>query len=119
MKISLPATNQKLAASLLRVGLAITFLYAAIGAILHPEAWAIFLPGILTAHIPVPVVLLLFSVYQFVLVVWLVSGWKIRYAGLLCALTLIGIVATNINVLDITFRDIALVFMALALVFNS
>lgn len=93
------------------------FLYAGVGSLLHPEAWAIFLPSALTAHFPIDALLKLFSLYQFVLVVWLVSGWKVRYAGMVCALTLAGIVVANINALDITFRDIALFFMALSLVF--
>ena len=119
MKLPSLPTNSNIAASLLRVGLAIVFLYAGVASILHPEAWMIFLPSILTAHFSADLLLKLFSAYQFVLVVWLVSGWKVRYAAALCALTLIGIVITNINALDITFRDIALVFMALALVFSS
>ena len=119
MKLSLPASNQKLATALLRVGLAITFLYAGVGSILHPDAWAIFLPSVLTTRFSVHVLLGMLAAYQFILVVWLVSGWKVRYAGALCAITLLGIVVTNGNALDITFRDIALTFMALVLYFQG
>jgi hypothetical protein len=58
-----------------------------------------------------------FAVYELVLGLWVLSGKLLRCSALLCALTLVGIVATNPSQLITTFRDIGLACMALALVF--
>jgi uncharacterized membrane protein YphA (DoxX/SURF4 family) len=100
---------------LLRIGLAIIFLYAAIGSLINPQEWVGYLPSVLKDMFPADILLKLFSVYEAALVVWLLSGVYIRYAALLCAATLAGIVVSNFELFAITFRDIALIFAALAL----
>jgi hypothetical protein len=69
----------------------------------------------LTDRISADVLLTGFSVYELLLAGWLLSGVYVRYAALLCAATLAGIVVTNFELFAITFRDIALIFAALAL----
>ena len=91
------------------------FLYAAISAFVTPDDWVGYLPHILTQHVAAHTLLPFFSVYELLLAAWLLSGLFVRYAALLCALTLVGIVASNYHLLAISFRDIALVFAALAL----
>ena len=56
-----------------------------------------------------------FSVVEILLSVWLLSGKYARYAALLSAVMLGGIVLAQPGDLLITFRDIGLMFMALAL----
>jgi hypothetical protein len=56
-----------------------------------------------------------FAVYELVLAAWLLSGVYVRYAGLLCAATLAGITLSNFSLFAISFRDIGLMFAALAL----
>jgi hypothetical protein len=56
-----------------------------------------------------------FSVYELGLALWLISEKKTFYAALLAAATLAAIVITNITQLEIIFRDIAILFSALAL----
>jgi uncharacterized membrane protein YphA (DoxX/SURF4 family) len=107
--------KQNLTALLLRFGLAVIFSYAAIASFANPNEWIGYLPGLLTDHFSGDVLLKLFSLYELTLVVWLLSGVYVRYAALLCAATLSGIVVSNFELFIITFRDIALIFAALAL----
>ncbi|HET7059872.1 MAG TPA: DoxX family membrane protein [Candidatus Saccharimonadales bacterium] len=118
MAKSTKATNDLIMVSwLLRIGLAAVFLYAAVGALQHPLEWAGFLPSFLRAAMSPTTLVKLVAVYELALVAWLLSGKYVRYAALLCAVTLAGIIVTNPSQLIITFRDIGLLFMALALFF--
>lgn len=102
---------------LLRIGLAVVFLYAAVAATITPSAWIGYIPQSIRDYAPVPeaVLLHLFSAYQVALAVWILSGRKLFYASIVAALTLIGIIVANISLIDILFRDIAIFFAALAL----
>ncbi len=102
---------------LLRIGLAAVFLYAAISSLQHPLEWVGFLPLFIIHHVSSVNVLRVLAVYELVLVVWLLSGKYIAYCGLVCAVTLFGIVIVNPSQLITTFRDIGLGCMALALYF--
>jgi uncharacterized membrane protein YphA (DoxX/SURF4 family) len=115
MKLPSLPHNKRLPTLLLRAGLSIVFLYAAISSFVTPSDWIGFLPPFLTDHIAGETLLRFFSVYEIALVAWLVSGIYVRWAALLCALTLAGIIVSNIHQFPITFRDLALVFAALAL----
>lgn len=111
----LKTTNR--ASWLIRIGLAFALLYAAAGSFTNPDAWAPFLPALLAKHFNAAVLLKAFAVSEVLLALWLLSGKYIRWAGAICALMLAGIVIANPHALDITFRDISLMFAALALVF--
>ena len=97
--------------------MAFVFLYAATSSLQHPLVWAIYLPAFLTKAIAGTALIKIVAIYELVLVAWLLSGRLLRYCALLCALTLAGIVITNPSQLITTFRDVGLVFMALALFF--
>ncbi|MDP3734261.1 MAG: hypothetical protein Q8R37_03450 [Nanoarchaeota archaeon] len=99
----------------LRVGLAVVFLYAAISSLLNPLSWVGFFPSWLRAIIPDTILLYLFSGYEIILSLWLFSSWRIVYAALLSIATLVGIIITNLGALDIIFRDVAILFMAVSL----
>lgn len=100
---------------LLRLGLAVPFLYAAIAATLDPNSWLGFFPGWLQSIIPGGLLLGLFSLYELALALWLLSGKKTYYAGGLASLTLLAITISNLGALDIVFRDIGLLLAAIAL----
>jgi uncharacterized membrane protein YphA (DoxX/SURF4 family) len=104
-----------LPALLLRVSLAVIFLYAAASSFANPREWIGYLPGVLVERFPAELLLKGFSVFELLLAAWLLSGVYTRYAALLAAATLGGIVVTNFELFMITFRDIALIFAALAL----
>jgi uncharacterized membrane protein YphA (DoxX/SURF4 family) len=105
-----------LASILIRTGLAIVFLYAAISALRTPEAWIGYVPPF-TAHImPLHTILDVLSISQIILAVWLLSGWFIKYAAAGAIALLAGIVAFNLGSLIVTFRDVGILFAALALI---
>ncbi len=99
----------------LRAGLGTVFLYATVASLLNPEGWVVFLPSWIGSIIPATIVLFMFSLYQTVLSLWLFSGWKTFYAAVFAAVTLLGIIVTNIYFLDIVFRDVAIFFSAIGL----
>ena len=111
--------NGKIVSLLLRIGIAITFIYAAVGTTLHPNDWIWFFPKILRDTIPHPLLLTGFSFYEVVLGIWLVIGWKTIYPAVLAAITLLGIIFANLADIDITFRDFAIFFAAIALAVGS
>ncbi|KKT55713.1 hypothetical protein A3G55_01145 [Candidatus Giovannonibacteria bacterium RIFCSPLOWO2_12_FULL_44_25] len=81
----------KLANFLLRVGLAVVFFYAATAAYLEPHNWIGFLPS----YFRMSLVLALFSAYQIVLALWLLSGKAAFWSALLSAATLLAIIFQN------------------------
>jgi hypothetical protein len=80
-----------------------------------PREWVSYFPAIIMDNLPSGTVLKIFSVFELLLAAWLLSGVYIRWAALVCAATLGGIVLANFDLFQITFRDIALIFAALAL----
>jgi|SRR3989344_3319561 len=109
--------NKSLVSFFLRLALASVFLYAAIASFLTPNNWIGFLPQWLKNIIPGTTLLFIFSIYEILLSLWLLSGKKIIYSSILSAITLLLIIVTNIAQLDILFRDIAIFFSAIALIF--
>ncbi len=99
----------------LRCGLALVFLYAAIAGFLNPLAWVGFVPNFIKALIPATTFLHIYGSFQVLLALWLLSNKKIYFAALLSALILFAIIIANIKDLEIVFRDIAIMFGALAL----
>lgn len=108
-------SGPELARWLLRIGIAFAFAYAGIASLLNPLEWEGFLPHFLTTLMPAATLLGLFAAYELVLAAWLLSSKYTRYAALLAAVTLAGITLTNLNGLIVTFRDVSLILMALAL----
>lgn len=107
----------------LRTGIAVVFLYAAIASILEPSSWIGFIPlwlrNLTSPIISTEVLLITFSVFQIVLAFWLLSGKRIKVAAIISVVTLTGIVVVNIGILDIVFRDIAIILSAIALALLS
>lgn len=102
---------------LLRLGLATVYIYAAISSLYNPQDWVGYLPEFAKDMVSADILLKIFSFYELALALWLLSGKYVKYAGVLSALTLSGIVLSNFSLFAITFRDIALIFASLALVF--
>lgn len=100
---------------LLRSGTAIVLLYAAFSAYLNPGAWISFVPGFIARIIPVTAFLILWSIYEILLALWLLSGWQSFKAAVLASITLFAITVFNVIGLDIVFRDVAILLSAIAL----
>ncbi|NCN98637.1 hypothetical protein COU62_00290 [Candidatus Pacearchaeota archaeon CG10_big_fil_rev_8_21_14_0_10_35_219] len=118
-KISAIESKVCLVSFFLRVGLALVFLYAAISSFLSPSSWIGFIPLFLRNLIDANLLLFAFSFYEIILGLWLLSNKTVFYASLLSALTILGIVISNLGALDIVFRDIAILFSAIALMILS
>lgn len=104
-----------LALFLLRVALATVFLYAAIASFLEPDSWIGYFPDWMREVIPAKILLAGFSIYELALALVLLSAKFTKYAAWLAALTLAAIVIQNYSQLDVIFRDLGLLFAALAL----
>ena len=112
-------TKQKTALILLRLGIAFTFFYAAIASFLNPNDWIGFFPIFLRNSVDVAILNNAFSFYELVLGFWLLSGrWPVISASF-AALSVLGIIIFNFGVMDIIFRDVAILFSALALAILS
>ncbi len=107
--------HKKLASWLLQWGLAFVLFYAAVGSFLDPFSWVGFFPQWMRSLVSEDLLLMFFSVYELALGVWLLWGKWARYAALLAAATFVGIVVANLGAFDIVFRDVTMVFAALAL----
>jgi hypothetical protein len=117
MTVKLKLNKQNLPGVLLRIGLALVFLYAALDSLKEPLIWTGYLPGFMTSVFKPVMAVRILAVYELLLAAWLLSGKYKKYAALVCSLTLAGIIAANTKQLIITFRDIGLLFAALALFF--
>lgn len=111
--------NQKAVFLLLRLSIASVFLYAAIASFIEPENWIGYFPVFLRNLLPEKILLTMFSSYEILLSLWILSGWKSFWSAILSALTLVGIIAFNISQLDIIFRDLTIIFASLALAAGS
>lgn len=107
----------------LRIGIAFSFLYAAIQSFRDPQSWIGFFPvwvqDIAEQSIGLENMLVLFSVVEIVVALWVLSGWRGFWSGLVSAAMVGGIVVTNLGAFDIVFRDVSIMFAALAYAFFS
>ncbi|MDB5160506.1 MAG: hypothetical protein JWO99_769 [Candidatus Saccharibacteria bacterium] len=109
-------TSPQLTSWLLRIGLAIVFVYAAVSSLMHPNEWIGFLPSFIATSPLASTFLVLFSVGELVLSIWLLSGKYVQYPAILATLAFVGILIAQPDAFSTTFRDVGLAFMALALV---
>jgi len=113
--ISGDVSRQGLVSFFLRIGLAAVFLYAAVASFMDPDTWATFLPTFMGEMVPLKTLLFAFSAYELVLAAALLLDKYVFQVAVLSALTMIGILVTNAAGMDVLFRDVAIMFMALAL----
>jgi hypothetical protein len=102
---------------LLRLSLAFAFLYPPIAAWSDPFTWLGYIPHFVTQLWPLSNLVLLhtFGVVEIVLALWLVWGRRAHIPAAVMCFLLLFIVVTNLDQLDVLFRDIALAGLALAL----
>ncbi|MDP3995252.1 MAG: DoxX family protein [bacterium] len=104
---------------LIRLALAFAFAYVGIASFTNPGLWAGFVPTFVSSIIPVETFLKIHGVGQIILALWLLSGKKQAWSGLVAAAALFGIALFNLSAWDIVFRDVSLGLAALALVFDG
>ncbi len=111
--------NARIVNIFLRLSISSVFFYAAIAATLQPYNWVGYIPTPLSTIAPTNILLLGFSLYQLILAIWILSGWKTFYSALFSSLTLIAIIVANFSDIDILFRDFAIFFSSVALAIGS
>ncbi|MBI4086108.1 MAG: DoxX family membrane protein [Candidatus Liptonbacteria bacterium] len=109
--------NKNLPSIALRLGLAFVLSYAAVSSLLEPQNWVGYFPRFLFSILPERFLLPGFSIAQIILAVWLLSGRRLKWASLVSAGMMAGITLFNLNLFEVTFRDVGLFFMAVALWF--
>lgn len=118
MEEQLPSRNDALVfrtERLLRFSIIFVFWYAAYRSFLNPTSWVGFVPAWMGSVAEPERVLEFFSVGQITVGFWLLVGWKLRAAAIVAALFVVGIVLSNLGAFDIVFRDVTIIFAALAL----
>ena len=113
------ADKKQLPVLILSLGLAFVFLYAGVASLMNPQLWVSYLPHFMGNFIALDLAIKLIAVYEVVLGLLLVSGKFRKVAAALSALTLAGIIVSSLNQFVITFRDVGLLLMAVALFFMS
>lgn len=101
---------------LLRIGVGFAFLYPPISALVEPFAWVGYFPLFVTNLFPYPILLLhIFGVIEVTIGLWILSGKKIVAPSILAAVMLAGIIVFNFSQIDVLFRDIPILLMAVVL----
>ena len=102
---------------ILRIGLAFAFLYPPISAFFNPFAWIGYFPQFAHTLIPNDALLLhLFGALEVIIGIWILSGKNIFYPSLAAAILLFFIIMFNIPQMDVVFRDVSILALAVALV---
>lgn len=99
----------------LRLGVAFAFLFPAINAVFDPYSWLGYLPGVLRDLAPELVLLHVFGFIEVVIAVWILSGRRIFFPTVFACVILVLIILLNIGDFQVLFRDVSILFMALAL----
>jgi len=112
--------NQKTVSLLLRLSIAFTFFYAAIAAFIAPQNWIGFLPTWISI-VPIDSLLLLqlFSGFEIILGLLLVTGKRLYFSSIVSAIVIASIILLNIGAMDIVFRDVPILFACIALAVMS
>jgi hypothetical protein len=110
--------SRKLSRYFLQIGLASVFLYASYAGITRPNDWVGYLPKY-HPFISSYDLLKIFDFLEIIVAFWLLTGFKLFFASLTSTFMLIGITLANLNIFDVTFRDVGLLFSSLSLAFLS
>jgi uncharacterized membrane protein YphA (DoxX/SURF4 family) len=100
----------------LRLSLALAFLYPALSGFIAPQNWVGYFPPFLFDFASPEALLTFFGIFEVLLALWILSGryavWANSIAGALLAL----IVLFNFPQMNVVFRDISLIGLAIALI---
>ncbi|MEK7117810.1 MAG: hypothetical protein AAB861_03500 [Patescibacteria group bacterium] len=111
--------REKISYLILRVGLAFSFIYAAVRAYMDPLSWIGWFPPFLQQVLPQDILLLSWGIFEVVIGLWILSGKNIFIPTLLAALSLGGLVFFNSGSMDILFRDVSLALISLGLAIST
>ncbi|MEK7558251.1 MAG: hypothetical protein AAB507_00255 [Patescibacteria group bacterium] len=107
--------NEKIVSILLRLGVAFAFIYPAVAGFITPNDWIGFFPSFMLKTIPGEILLLIFEIFEIALGVSILFMKRPFIPAILAALVLLAIVVLDYKTMDIIFRDISILLMAVAL----
>ena len=102
---------------LLRLGVALAFLYPPINAVIDPYSWIGYFPSFVRDLGDEMVVLHVFGLIEVVIGIWLLIGRNIFWPSAVAVALLLAIVVFNLGDFQVLFRDLSIAAMALALAF--
>jgi hypothetical protein len=110
-------SQEKLIEKVLRIGVAFSFIYPPISAFFNPYAWVGYFPALLTnlSFIDSLTLLHIFGVIELCIGIWILFGKRIFIPSLLASTLLFAIIVLNLKQIDVLFRDIPILLMALLL----
>jgi len=102
---------------LLRSGIAFAFIYPAVAAYFDPFSWIGFFPEFLRDLFAGSDTLLLhiFGATELIIGLWILIGRKVFIPSVIAIIYLIAIISFNLSLIDIIFRDVSILAMAVAL----
>lgn len=106
----------KLVSLILRSALAFSLLYPAIAGFINPLNWVGYFPSFLLNSFSGNFPLVVFGIFEILLALWILSGWKIVYSSSVVFAMLILILLLNLSQFIILFRDVPIALSALALI---
>ena len=101
--------------TILRVGVAFSFIYAAVAAFITPTSWIGYFPAFLLNIAPESLLLGSWGIVEIVLALWLIFSKSPFIPASLMTASLAGLIVFNIEAMDIIFRDITIATTTLAL----
>ncbi len=101
----------------LRTGIAFSFFYVAVSIFLNPSSWMGFVPKFAEIILPASKLVYGHAILDGFLGIWLLTNRKIFYASVLSAANLFFITVLNLGAMEIVFRDVTILFSAVALAF--
>lgn len=109
--------QEKLIEKVLRIGVAFSFIYPPISAFFNPYAWIGYFPSFLLKmdFIDSLTLLHIFGVVELCIGIWILFGKRIFIPSLLASIFIFAIIIFNLAQIDVLFRDIPILLMALLL----
>lgn len=114
------AARARVVELLLRIGVAIAFIYPAVEASFYPNSWVGFFPP-WVRDLPINDIILLhlFGASEVIIAVWILLGKRIFIPSVLAVIYLSFIVLFNWKFMDLLFRDIAILVIPIVLAIQS
>lgn len=107
--------DKKIISLLLRIGVAFAFIYPAVAGFFDPYSWVGFFPPFLLDIIPGTILLPAFGIFEILLALLILFMKQPFYPAIIAAIILLAIVVFDFKTIDIIFRDVSILLMALAL----
>lgn len=101
----------------LRIAIAVSFLYPPLSALVDPYSWIGYFPQFLMELAGNHQMLMLhvFGIVEALLALWILFGKRVFIPSVIAAMMLFAIVLLNWNQMEVLFRDISIALAAIAL----